>query len=78
MKKKPHSQGIVRGNKDPEHTDSDAMARAAREQVNAMTEEEVEEVEEHFKAAMARVYGGRPAQQSRSTISSAGTSLRSF
>ena len=60
MKKKPHSQGIVRGNKHPEHTDSDAMARAAREQVNAMTEEEVEE---HFKAAMARVYGGRPAQQ---------------
>ena len=60
MKKKPQSQKIAQGTEHPKHTDSDAMARAAREQVNAMTEEEVEE---HFKAAMARVYGGRPAQQ---------------
>ena len=56
MKKKPHSQSIVRGNEHREHTDSDAMARAARERVNAMTEKEVEE---NFKAAVARVYGGR-------------------
>lgn len=60
MKTKPHSQSIVRGNEYPEQTDSDEMARAAREMVNEMTEEQVEE---HFKAAMARVYGGRSSQQ---------------
>lgn len=58
MKNKPHSK--VRGQEYPEHTDSDEMARAARERVNEMTEAQVEE---HFKAAMARVYGGRSSPQ---------------
>ena len=44
----------------PETTDSTQMARVAREAVNQMTEEEVEARSE---AAMARIYGGRPAQQ---------------
>ena len=60
MKNKPHTKVAVPGHEYPEHTDSDEMARAAREMVNEMTEEQVEE---HFKAAMARVYGGRPSQQ---------------
>lgn len=44
----------------PESTDSNPMARTARKAVNQMTEEEVEDRSE---AAMARIYGGRPAQQ---------------
>ena len=60
MKRKPQPKTAVRGHEYPERTESDAMARAAREMVNGMTEEQAEE---HFKAAMALVYGGRPAQQ---------------
>lgn len=60
MKNKAHTKAAVPEREYPEHTDSDAMARAAREMVNGMTEEQVEE---HFKAAMARVYGGRSSQQ---------------
>jgi hypothetical protein len=44
----------------PESTDSAEMARTAREAVNQMTDEEVED---QVKAAMARIYGGRSAQQ---------------
>ena len=60
MKSKPQPKTAVRGHEYPERTDSDAMAQAARELVNGMTEEQAEE---HFKAAMARIYGGRSAQQ---------------
>ena len=44
----------------PESTDSNDMARVARDAVNQMTEEEVEG---RFEAAMARIYAGRSAQQ---------------
>lgn len=60
MKAKPHAKSKARGNEYPEHTDSDEMARAARKMANEMTDEQVDE---HFKAAMARVYGGRSSQQ---------------
>ena len=48
----------------PESTDSNKMARVAREAVNQMTEEEVED---RFEAAMARIYAGRSAQQASRT-----------
>ena len=48
----------------PESTDSSEMARIARKAVNRMSEEEVEG---GFEAAMARIYGGRPAQQAPRT-----------
>ena len=57
-KKKPD------GMKYPESTDSSEMARVARKAVNRMSEEEVEG---GFEAAMARIYGGRPAQQAPRT-----------
>ena len=60
MKNKAHSKTVAQAKEYPERTDSDEMARAARKMLNAMTEDEVEE---HFNAAMARVYGGRSAQQ---------------
>ena len=44
----------------PEGTDSVEMARVAREALNKMSDEEVEH---HFEAAVARIYGGRSAQQ---------------
>jgi hypothetical protein len=60
MKNNPEIKVAACGQEYPEHTDGDEMARVAREMVNEMTEEQVEE---HFKAAMARVYGGRPSEQ---------------
>ena len=57
-KKKPD------GVKYPESTDSSEMARVARKAVNRLSEEEVEG---GFEAAMARIYGGRPAQQAPRT-----------
>ena len=48
----------------PASTDSSEMARVARKAVNRMSEEEVEG---GFEAAMARIYGGRPAKQAPRT-----------
>jgi hypothetical protein len=44
----------------PENTDSNEMARSAREAVNKMSEEGFED---RVETAMARIYGGRSAQQ---------------
>jgi hypothetical protein len=60
MPAKPRSKSPGAASEYPERTDSLDMAKAARTQVNEMTEEEVEK---EVAAAMARVYGGQPAPE---------------
>ena len=60
MKSTPYPQDKERQGEYPERTDSDEMVSVARKAVSAMSEEEAEE---NFRAAMARVYGGRASHQ---------------